>query len=71
MRARRFLLGVFWLSWAGAVGAGCMSDCDSDYEDAAQACSLLYQGADDADSLVGCVEDAREEHEACTDECES
>jgi hypothetical protein len=43
-------------AWAG---------CKSDYQDAIQDCQMLHDEPDEADDLRLCLEEARDDYEAC------
>ena len=51
--------------------AGCKGDCREEYESDVDSCHLLYSDADDADDLQQCVQEAKDDYDACIEECDN
>ena len=51
--------------------AECVSDCSDAYQQAMAACQQKYPGPDQEGQLQDCMDDAQEQLESCTNDCES
>jgi len=48
-----------------------MSDCREEFESEIQSCHVTYDDPDDADDLMLCIQNAKDEYEDCIEECRS
>lgn len=51
--------------------AGCKSDCREAYESEVESCKMLHDDPDDADDLQLCIQSAKDDYDACIDECDN
>jgi len=69
---RRLALPLILLAASSVmVWAGCKSDCRDEYESEVDSCKLLYDDPDDAFGLQLCIQNARNEYQSCSDECDN
>ena len=69
MKELMVLAIVIFIS-ASSAGAGCKSDCLTDYQAEIESCRTNYNDPEDADELRICMNDAKKEYEDCIRECE-
>ncbi len=72
MTIKRLLLPAALLAMSSAmIWAGCKSDCRDEYDSEVESCHQRYDDPDDADELRQCIQNAKDDYEACIEECDN
>jgi hypothetical protein len=72
VRVKRLALIVLLCCVSAAmIWAGCKSDCRDEYQSEIESCHLLNDDPDDADDLQICLQDAKDQYDACVEECDN
>jgi hypothetical protein len=67
-----FLLATLTMASPEAAVAGCGEECDAQYSSEIDDCRTQYgDDPDDADDLVNCIQEARDNYRGCLDDCPS
>ena len=60
------LTAIATIGWAG-----CKTDCKDEYESKVESCKAQYDDPDDSDMLNQCIQSAKDDYDACIEECDS
>lgn len=53
-----------------AIRGGCKSDCRDEFDSQVDSCKLLHDGHEEADDLMLCIQEAKDEFDDCIQECD-